>query len=147
MVSFYFYKCFVFTTCFYYVTYHYSCCNATASGLRSCSNPLSSNMTSMNPTDNICPAAPKLSSSSIQGESRGSLESDNVFMAEHLLRVFAGVTGRPEFLLRSFQAGFTVNLREPSDSVCGCNRSQGILDFFSSNSTCNSPVQVLFLFL
>ena len=68
---------------------------------------------------------------------RGSLESDNVYITEHLLRTFAGVAGRPDFFFRSFQAGFSVNVREPSSSVCGCNRtSEGVLDFISGNNTC-----------
>ena len=91
-------------------------------------------------SSSICPTSPKLSSSSIQ-EVRlsGSLETDNVYITEHLLRTFSGVAGRPEFFFRSFQAGFSVNLREPSNSVCGCNRtSEDIQDFMSSINTCNS---------
>ena len=102
-------------------------------------------MSSFN-TQEFCPTPPKLSNSSFleSQQQRGALESDNVYTAEHLLRTFAGISGRPEFYFRSFQAGFTVNLGEPSDSVCGCNGTENILNFFSgdSNDTCGSSVQV-----
>ena len=109
-----------------------SCCNSTASGLESCSNP---SMSSSFFAGNLCPTVPKLSNSSIQEiQPRGSLESDDVYITEHLLRTFDGVSGRPEFFFRSFQAGFSVNIREPSNSMCGCNRtSEGIL---GDNRTC-----------
>ena len=114
----------------------YSCCNSTRSGLMSCSNP------TFQPSNDQCPTSPKLSNSSIQEmQPRGSLESDDVYITEHLLRTFSGVSGRPEFFFRSFQAGFSVNIREPSNSMCGCNRtSEDILDFISDNDTCPSQV-------
>ena len=95
-------------------------------------------------TNNQCPASPKLSNSSVlELQPRGSLESDDVYITEHLLRTFSGVSGRPEFFFRSFQAGFSVNIREPPCSVCGCNRTlEGILDFIGNN-TCSSQVCIL----
>ena len=81
-------------------------------------------------------SSPKLSTTSFQEvRPRGSLESDNVYITEHLLQTFSGVAGSPAFFFRSFQAGFSVNLREPSNSVCGCNgTSEDILEFMSSNN-------------
>lgn len=107
----------------------------------SCSNPSSSDFLS----DVLCPSPPKLSfSSAEEPEPRGSLESDSYYVREHLLRTFAGISGRPDFYFQSFQAGFTVNHREPSNSVCGCNRTQDIHKFIYSNSTmsCNGSSQV-----
>lgn len=71
-----------------------------------------------------------ISSSSIEEiQPRGSLETDGVYITEQLLRTFSGISGRPEFFFRSIQAGFSVNIREPSSSVCGCNRtSEGVFD-------------------
>lgn len=111
----------------------------------SCSNPLSLNF----PSNNFCPSSPRLSYSSAQeAVPRGSLESDNVYIAEHLLRTFAGIRGRPDFYFRSFQAGFSVNRREPSNSVCGCNNlTQEAQDFMliDINGTCNALDEVCYL--
>ena len=108
-----------------------SCYNTSTNSSMLCSNRA---------TNNQCPTSPKLSNSSIQEmQPRGSLESDDVYITEHLLRTFSGVSGRPEFFFRSFQAGFSVNIREPPCSVCGCT-SEGISDFISNNSQCNSQV-------
>ena len=119
-----------------YLFHMCSCYNASTNSLMLRSNQA---------TNNQCPTSPKLSNSSIQEmQPRGSLESDDVYITEHLLRTFSGVSGRPEFFFRSFQAGFSVNIREPPCSVCGCNRtSEGIFDFISSNNSCNSQVRML----
>ena len=68
----------------------------------------------------------------------GSLDSDNVYIAEHLLRTFDAVSGRPGFFFQSFQAGFSVNIRElpVSDHMCGCSRTSD--DVFAFNNTCHS---------
>lgn len=110
----------------------------------SCYNTLPSTNSSMScsnrATNNQCPTSPKLSNSSLQEmQPRGSLESDDVYITEHLLRTFSGVSGRPEFFFRSFQAGFSVNIRELPCSVCGCNRTSERIDFINNNS-CNSQV-------
>ena len=61
---------------------------------------------------------------------RGSLESDDVYIVEQLLRTFSGVSGRPDLFFRSFQAGFSVSVREPTDYSCaGC---EGFFNFSSS---------------
>lgn len=94
-----------------------------------------------------CPESPKLSCSTIQGmQPMGSLESDFVYITEKLLRTFSGVTSRPNFFFRSFQAGFSINIREPY-SVCGCNRtSEGIFDV-SGSCTLPFPHEVLYCIL
>ena len=67
-----------------------------------------------------CPSPPKLSFSSIQNsEPRGSLESDNVYVAEYLLQLADNI--RPDVFFHRFQAGISLNHHEPSKSVCWCN--------------------------
>lgn len=61
---------------------------------------------------------------------RGSLESDDVYIVEQLLRTFSGVSGRPDLFFRSFQAGFSVSVREPRNYWCG--GCEGFFDFSSS---------------
>ena len=100
---------------------HCSCCNSTATRnvLRSCSNPLFEFLGS--PSKNfICPSPPKLSytAASVQ-QPQGLLESQNVYVAELLLQKAQDLT--PDVFYRRFQAGFSLTVREPSHTICGCS--------------------------
>ena len=74
---------------------------------------------------------------------RGSLESDDVYITEQLLRTFSGVSDRPEFFFRSFQAGFSVNIREPSNTECGCSQTSESIFDISAGCAAPFPWEVL----
>ena len=78
----------------------------------------------------FCPAPPKLSYSSLQKSvPRGPLESDNIYIAEYLLRTADSI--KPDVFFRRFQAGFSLGYSEPSYSICGCNSTQDVCDFIT----------------
>ena len=120
------------------------CCQSTTTDhesqniLKSCTNPLSlvfpfNSLTS----GEFCPTPPKLSYSSFQKSiPRGPLESDNIYIAEHLLRT--ADTIKPDVFFRRFQAGFSLSYSEPSYSVCGCNATQDTYNFISPLRTSSS---------
>lgn len=100
---------------------HCSCCNSTATRnvLRSCSNPLFEFLGSPSKNE-ICPSPPKLSYTAASAQQpQGLLESQNVYVAELLLQEAQRLT--PDVFFRRFQAGFSLTVREPSHSVCGCS--------------------------
>lgn len=72
-----------------------------------------------------CPYPPKLSySATSEMEPRGLLESQNVYLAEHLLRVGESI-GSVNFF-RTYQAGFSLAYRDPQHSVCGCDTTESL---------------------
>jgi hypothetical protein len=110
------------------------CCQSTTESqniLKSCTNPLSlvfpfNNLTS----GEFCPAPPKLSYSALHKSiPRGPLESDNIYIAEYLLRTADSI--KPDVFFRRFQVGFSLSYSEPSYSICGCNLIQDVCDFFT----------------
>ena len=83
----------------------------------------------------FCPSPPKLSYGAASQPS-GPLESENVFIAEVLLRLAADLT--PDVFFRRFQAGFSLTTREPRHSVCGCTQPDDVCEestYFSALST------------
>lgn len=108
-----------------YFTYC-SCCHSTASRnvLRSCSNPLFDFRGSPS-LNEICPSPPKLSYTAASSQlPEGLLESHNVYIAELLIREAKSLS--PDVFFRRFQAGFSLSLREPSHSVCGCTQPDNV---------------------
>lgn len=106
--------------------FHCSCCNSTASRnvLRSCSNPLFEFLGSPSKNE-ICPSPPKLSYTAASAQQpQGLLESQNVYVAELLLQEAQRLT--PEVFFRRFQAGFSLTVREPSHTVCGCSVPEAV---------------------
>ena len=104
----------------------HSCCSSIVTGntLRSCSNPLFLNFPTPQRNE-ICPAPPKLSYSAASvSQPEGLLETDNVYISELLLRRAIDIT--PDVFFRRFQAGFSLAVREPSHSVCGCTQTSDI---------------------
>ena len=99
--------------------------------MKSCSNPLSLIFPFESFTSGrFCPVPPKLSYSSLQKSGpRGHLESDNIYIAEYLLRTADSI--KPDVFFRRFQAGFSLSYSEPSYSICGCNATQDICDFIT----------------
>ena len=96
--------------------------------LKSCSNPLSLVFPFEGFTSGrFCPTPPKLSQSSQLSIPRGPLESDNVYIAEYLLRTADFI--KPDVFFRRFQGGFSLGYSEPSYSICGCNSTQDVSDF------------------
>ena len=79
----------------------------------------------------FCPTPPKLSYSSFQNSPpKGTLESDNIYITEHILRTADAI--KPDVFFRRFQAGFSLARSEPSFSVCGCNTTEeDVCDFIS----------------
>ena len=110
----------------------YSCCNSTVTGdvLSSCSNPLYNYLNGINQPSRtqFCPTPPKLSYSAASASQQpsGPLESENVYIAEVLLRVARDLT--PDVFFRRFQAGFSLTSREPPHSVCGCTQPDSVCD-------------------
>lgn len=91
------------------------------------------------PSASNCPAPPKLSYSSIQNpEPRGSLESDNVYIAEYLLQTADMM--RPDTFFRHYQAGFSLNYREPLYCLCGYNEAQDMYNFMLPLNLSNSGI-------
>ena len=102
-----------------------SCCKSHASWyqLSTCTKPY----TVLNPyqpagSRDFCPTPPKLSySAASKSEPEGLLETQDVYIAETLLNLAEDMG--PQSFFTQYQAGFTLTLREPSFSICGCSDS------------------------
>ena len=119
---------------FYNLTITCRCCQSTTQNrniLMSCSNPLSLIFPFEGFTSGrFCPAPPKLSYSSLQKSiPQGPLENDNIYIAEYLLRTADSI--KPDVFFRRFQGGFSLSYNEPSYSICGCNSTQDVCNFFT----------------
>ena len=108
--------------------------------LLSCTNPIYNYLSGLNPPFNsgqFCPSPPKLSYTAASATSpSGPLESENVYVAELLLRVATDLT--TDVFFRRFQAGFSLTVREPRHSVCGCTQPEDVCDgtqYFSALNT------------
>lgn len=104
-----------------------SCCQSTVSRdvLRSCSNPFFLTYPSSPSRSRLCPSPPKLSyTAASASQPAGLLQSQNVYIAELLLRTAQEET--PDVFFRRFQAGFSLTVREPPHSVCGCTQTEDV---------------------
>ncbi len=116
--------CFIFYVCLS------RCCSASdpmKSSLSSCTHPLQPSPTN---NDNFCPSPPSLS---LYSDTSGPLDTDNTFIAEHLLRLSTSVgeqdTGS---FLRRYQAGFTIAPQDPLVTACGYDMANKWKTFQSS---------------
>lgn len=88
-------------------------------------------------SSDFCPVPPKLSySASSNARPNGLFETQNVYIAEVLLNLAENVGTRTFF--DQYQAGFTLNVREPPHSTCGCANSTENCDNSSPLTTSGS---------
>ena len=111
--------------------YPFRCCNAQSSSLSSCTNPFSE--LDRTRLADLCPSPPLVSvSTRMSTRPTGRLDSDNTYIAEHLLRE-ADRAKYPSKFFRKYQAGFVVTSeRDPAFSVCGCSNPIATCALFPS---------------
>ncbi len=107
-------------------TYFFRCCHAREARLASCTDPLS--IENDAEQEDFCPSPPLLSATDLMNSDlSGRLDSDNTYVAEHLMREAEDEDTVSDFY-RQYQAGYVItSARDPAFSICGCT---------SVNDTC-----------
>ena len=86
----------------------------------------------------LCPSPPPVT---VGTQPNGAIDSENTFVAEHLLNLSTSL--QPSVFFGRFLAGFVMSSRDPPYSVCGCSDGFSAVEELRDSKTCDfiSPLQ------